>query len=302
MDIIINPKYNFLRRYLEKIPAEFNKHSGEVLYESRNLLQKEKVQDIELVVKSFKEPKLLNRIVYTYFRKSKALRSYQHSEILLNHGIFAPDPIACIIEYRNKLISNSYYINRYEDAKTVRDLMDGQVTGNEEVLNAFTSFIIKVHQNGIFHLDLSPGNILIRQDTKYNFYLIDVNRMRFHSSINLKTVCYNFRRLCTSREVLRYIARKYATEMNWDPERMIAQSERDSDDFFRKFFFHRAATRSKAKGIRFIILRFRLSRILRHQISKSSAKYQHLFDIERHIYQTYLIEYDFRKIYTEEYI
>ena len=300
MRILIQPKYRFLNNYIEQIPQEFEKEPGEVLYEARNLLRRVKVNDIEMVIKSFHQPVFLNRIIYSFFRKSKALRSYEYSTYLNQNGISAPDPIACIIETKGHLINRSFYVNRYEDIDTVREVMDGSLAGNEKLLDAFARFMVKVHEKGILHRDLSPGNILYKQTEAgdYDFYLIDVNRMKLHVDINMDTACRNFRRLCTSKEVLRYIAQQYATYRNWDVTQMVHLSETVSDRFFRKFFYHRAATRSKAKHIRLLILQFRMLRYLRaHRIPSSNV----LFKREREIYGTFLKDYDFRRLYQEEY-
>lgn len=304
MRIIINPKYDYLSSYLHSIPSEFDKQKGGILYEARNLLRKVRIDNIELVIKSFRKPRLLNRFVYTFLRKPKALRSYQYSQILLDRGILAPDPVACILEYRNKLITRSYYVNRYERSQTVRKLMEDSIKGNEGKLHAFSEFLVDLHQKGVLHLDLSPGNILMHtSDTHgYEFSLIDVNRMKFQSKIDIKTACYNLRRLCTSREVLEYIASEYAMIRGWDKDDMVYYAQHYSDNFFRKFFYHRASTRSKAKNIHWIILRFYIYTHLRKLLPAQMNLSQKIFDKEKHIYVKYLTKYDFRKIFYHDYL
>ncbi|QRE24688.1 Kdo domain containing protein, partial [Flavobacterium psychrophilum] len=55
--------------------------------------------DIILNVKSFKIPFFFNGIVYKFFRKSKAERSYNYAKILSEKGIGTPNPIGF---YENK--------------------------------------------------------------------------------------------------------------------------------------------------------------------------------------------------------
>jgi serine/threonine protein kinase len=303
MTFIINPKYNYLSDYIKGVPYHFDKLEGEPLYEARNVLRRVKVGDIELVIKSFHQPRFLNRIVYTFFRKSKAWRSYTFSNHLLEHGIYAPDPVACILESKHGLLSRSYYINRYLPADTVRDLMGGVVQGHEKELDAFATILVHLHEQGILHLDLSPGNVLIRPEgDTYSFFLIDVNRMKEGIDVDMPTACRNLRRLCTSREVLRYIAVKYARLRGWDEQQMSALAERLSDRFFLRFFYHRAATRSKARHIRFIILRFRWLRYWRqHLVSPTSSHAVSLFHKEASLYIIFLEPYDFRHLFTSIY-
>ena len=305
MKIIINPKYEYLREDILQIPEEFKKQPGEILYEARNILKVVELGGIRVVIKSFHQPKFFNRIVYSFIRKSKALRSYLFSEKLLECNISAPTPIACIIQSKGGLITNSYYINKYEEADTVRELMEGTVKGNEELLNEFTDFLIHTHYEGVLHLDLSPGNILFKKESngKYKFFLIDVNRMKLDTYVGMKEASYNLRRLCTSSEISGYIARRYAQHKEWDVDKMEKMVQHDSDHFFRKFFFHRAATRSKAPYIRFIILRFRFSLFIRvHLLSADSKLAATLYQKEALIYTNYLKDYDFRRIFYTDYI
>jgi len=305
MKIIINPKYEYLREDILQIPEEFDKQPGEIIYEARNILRVVELRGMKVVIKSFHQPKFFNRIIYSFIRKSKALRSYLFSEKLLECNIPAPTPIACIIKSRGGLLTNSYYINKYEEAETVRELMGGTVKGNEKILNDFTDFLIHTHYQGILHLDLSPGNILFKKGTngKYKFLLIDVNRMKLDTYVGMKEASYNLRRLCTSSEISGYIARRYAQHKEWDIAKMEKRVQHDSDHFFKKFFFHRAATRSKAPHIRLIILRFRFFIFIRiHFLSVQSKLSATLYRKEASIYINYLKDYDFRKIFYANYI
>ena len=60
-------------------------------------------------------------------------------------------------------------------------------------------------------LDHSPGNTLIKDkgDGRYDFYLIDLNRMRFES-LNLDKRMHNLRRLWLSKTMINIVAAEYA--------------------------------------------------------------------------------------------
>ena len=206
MRVIVNPKYAHLQKEIEEIPRSFQE-KGDVVYDGRNVLKRIGLGSIDVVVKSFKKPHIINRVVYSFFRQSKAERSYIYSMEIQQHGFDTPEPVAMIEQFQSGLLSHSYYICCYDGGETVRSLMDGKVEGNEDKLSAFARYTAALHQAGILHLDYSPGNILIHQNdaNEYSFSLVDVNRMQLLSDIDCDTVCRNMCRLCISREVLTYI-------------------------------------------------------------------------------------------------
>lgn len=301
MKIIINPKYEHLQEQIKHIPELFEQR-GEVVYDGRNVLKRASVGDIDVVVKSFKKPHVVNRIVYSFFRKSKADRSYIYSTEINNHGFHSPEPIAMIEQYRFKLLTNSYYVCRYDDGQTVRCLMDGVVAGNEDKLKAFARYTADLHRAGILHLDYSPGNILIHSvDEGYSFSLVDVNRLRLLRVIDCDTVCRNMCRLCVSREVLAYIMAEYATFRGWDVESTVKLSLYYTNQFFKGYVFRRAARKETTRHIFSHILLFRFSRSCRSLLPSQSQLTNLLIQKERCIYDTYLRKYDYQNIFQKDY-
>ena len=73
MKVVINPKYNFLTDFIYHLPGCFFK-DGETIYQGRNILKKYDIQGYRLIVKRFKRPNIINQIVYSFFRRSKARR------------------------------------------------------------------------------------------------------------------------------------------------------------------------------------------------------------------------------------
>ena len=74
MKVVINPKYNFLTDFIYHLPGCFFK-DGETIYQGRNILKKYDIQGYHMIVKRFKRPNIINQIVYSFFRRSKARRS-----------------------------------------------------------------------------------------------------------------------------------------------------------------------------------------------------------------------------------
>jgi hypothetical protein len=87
-----------------------------------------------------------------------------------------------------------------------------EVELRDEILRQWVRFTYeKLHKNGIFHLDYSQGNTLITKtdDGKYEFSIVDLNRMTF-GPISFEKGLSNFCRLGVDRSTLELIAREYA--------------------------------------------------------------------------------------------
>ena len=302
MRVIVNPKYAHLQKEIEEIPRSFQE-KGDVVYDGRNVLKRIGLGSIDVVVKSFKKPHIINRVVYSFFRQSKAERSYIYSMEIQQHGFDTPEPVAMIEQFQSGLFSHSYYICCYDGGETVRSLMDGKVEGNEDKLSAFARYTAALHQAGILHLDYSPGNILIHQNdaNEYSFSLVDVNRMQLLSDIDCDTVCRNMCRLCISREVLTYIMTEYASLRGWDVESTVSLALRYSDQFFTHYIYRRAARKEKERHIVSLILFFRLYRSVRKFFSWEPHISRFLLKKEKRIYDTYLCKYDYCELLSADY-
>ena len=87
MRIHVNPASDRLRSFAEHLPELFE-NGGEVLHTGRNTI---KAFDVgggyRVAVKRFRRPNLFQAFVYTFFRRSKARRSYEHAVRLRALGI-----------------------------------------------------------------------------------------------------------------------------------------------------------------------------------------------------------------------
>ncbi|MDR2914170.1 MAG: hypothetical protein LBV74_04970 [Tannerella sp.] len=181
MKIVINSKYEYLRDWVEKITFHFD-NGGEILHNKRNIIKVFSLENgISINVKKFHKPHFFNRIIYTFFRKSKAFRSYCNTLYIAGKGFDTAESIAYVEVYEKGLLSDSYYISLHcRGVKEMREYYWGPLAGNEGLIDAFAHYSAALHDAGIYHLDYSPGNVLIRDDAgKYTFILVDVNRMKF---------------------------------------------------------------------------------------------------------------------------
>ncbi len=187
-------------------------NSNHSIHKARNEIKILNYDEDELVVKSFKIPNLINKIAYTFFRNSKAKKSYLNSSKIID---FVPKPIGFVEFKKLGLLYDSYYISEnFKYDFTIRELLfDDDFKDKKIILKEFANFSSSLHKNGIYHLDYSPGNILIKyEDGNYIFKIVDVNRMKF-IDFDIKTRAKNFSRIWFNDNDLKYVLQEYA-ELN----------------------------------------------------------------------------------------
>jgi len=232
MKIVGNPVYQSLNSFIQSIPSIFDKE-GTLVYKARNQLKTYRVGEQEVIVKSFRKPFFLNRIVYTFFRPSKARRSYEYAFRLLEKGVSTPAPIACIEEKKGGLLSRSYYISVFEkNMDHIRSYMAGEKK-DDALIRGLAEFISDFHSKGVYFLDISPGNFLQKKENgKFSFSLVDINRMKFKSPLSLKDRYNSFKRLTRNFEILESVAREYARCSQLDEQVTIAKTKEACRRFF----------------------------------------------------------------------
>lgn len=204
----INITHQIFKNFLIKIKSHFLS-SSLTIHKARNELKIISYNNIDTVIKSFKKPHILNRIVYTFLRDSKAKKSYDYS---LKIGAFTPEPIGYIEFYENFLLKESFFISEeFKYDFTIREpLLDENFQDRDLLFRAFARFTLNLHNNNIFHNDYSPGNILIKKENaSFTFKIVDVNRMKFFNLDEDKRAL-NFSKLWASEAVLTIIAHEYA--------------------------------------------------------------------------------------------
>lgn len=206
----IQPDYQHVKPLITNIEAAFQQ-SSQVLHAERNEIRVVSFEGESYVVKSFKVPNAVNRFAYRYLRPSKAKRSYDYSLNLGNE--LCPEAVAYIEEYKNTLLTKSYYISRhFEYDFTIRPvILETDFPQRIEILQKFVEFTHLLHQKNILHRDYSPGNILLKKQDKqsYTFKIIDVNRMQF-KTLSLKERLYNFARLMVDNDTMQILMAHYA--------------------------------------------------------------------------------------------
>lgn len=195
-------------------------HSNTSIHKARNEIKIIDFEGQKLVVKSFKIPNIINKVVYTFFRDSKAKKSYENSVKIID---FVPNPVGFVEFKKFGLLNESYYISeKFDYDFTIREpLRDNDFENKKEVFKAFARFTFKLHEKGIFHLDYSPGNILIKKENEgYIFKIVDINRMEFRE-LSLDERLKNFAKLWARDDDLKIIIKEYANLSSEDEQKCI---------------------------------------------------------------------------------
>ncbi len=208
----IHRNFECNRTFFNDIINNFDSKGENFGNQDRNSLKLFKLDNKTINVKSFKVPNIVNQIAYRFFRKSKAQRSFEYANKLKELNIGTPQPIA-YYEYKTPLFFNkSFYISEQIDCDlTYRELTtDFNITNYNKILRAFTRFTFNLHKKNIHFLDHSPGNTLIKKiDNKYNFYLVDLNRMEF-KTLDFETRIKNFSKLTIHKQMVEVMSDEYA--------------------------------------------------------------------------------------------
>ena len=218
MTICTAPTYNSWRAWLFDIPQIFTTQ-GKVIYDARNQIRLLFAPNGEKVcVKRFHQPHFLNRYIYRYLRDSKAKRSFDNGLYLLAHGIGTPEPIGYIEEYSWGGLNYSYLITRLSQLTRLnRDFTLAYTPDLEDSIRPLARYTANMHNEGILHLDFSPGNILWDiVDNEYRFEVVDVNRMVF-GHVSMKAGCRNIQRLCARSSFFDTFADEYARTRHMSP-------------------------------------------------------------------------------------
>ncbi|KFN39344.1 MAG: hypothetical protein JU82_07440 [Sulfuricurvum sp. MLSB] len=223
------PEYAHLRPSFEAIRSIFHADSN-TIHKARNELKVIEIGGVKTVVKSFKIPHLFNRIVYTRLRRSKAYKSYHNALRLQELGVSTPSPIALIEFFESGLLSESYFISEHFDYDfTIRTPLLEPMEEREAIFTAFAAYTYDLHRKGVWHLDYSPGNILVkRTENSYLFSIVDINRMAFRSITPMQG-CENFNKLWASDSDLAIMGREYARLSGLGENIVIAEMKRHND-------------------------------------------------------------------------
>ena len=248
MKILINPRYEHLRPFVEQLARPiFFAWNGVTLHDGRNVVKLFKTDGVRLVVKSYARLSPFNRLAYGVLRKSKAVRAYLHADRLRRLGIDTPEEVAAVEIRRGGVMRQCYFVSLYTDYESIRPATELFMQREEakRVLDGVAEFLVRMHWAGVEHKDLNVGNILYRQENgRYCFQVIDTNRMSFHKYMSIRRRLRNMRRLSCGTPAYLYILRRYAELLRTDADEVQLKGV-----VYRLLFEWRQCTKGKLKNI-----------------------------------------------------
>jgi hypothetical protein len=250
MKSLIHSNYKHSKETLVGIIDNFA-NEGEIFVKGkRNTIKLVPLDSIVLNIKAFKIPNPINAFVYRFFRKSKARRSFEYANFLLQNGIGTPSPVAYFEKFNALGLERSYYISEHLDTDlTFRDLtINPDYPDCENILRQFVRFTYALHQKGIEFKDHSPGNTLIKNvgSSVYEFFLVDLNRMDFHTYMSLDLRMKNLSRLTSNKAFLDIMSNEYA-KISGQNEAAISAALHKFTEAFHKSFYRKKRLKNKLR-------------------------------------------------------
>lgn len=241
MKIVVNPRFSSLRNFIEKVPSDFHL-GGCTVYKARNEIKVIEVNGLHLNIKQYKVPFIFNRIIYSFFRPSKASRAYRYALQILERGFETPEPVAYIQTMRGGLIDICYLVTLQSPySRNFYEFGEGDWQARKDILKAFALHTARLHEAGIYHRDYSPGNILFdKEGGKYVFSLVDINRMDF-GPVNMEKGCANFARLWGKEGMFLFLAGEYAQARGFNKETCVRLVLQYREKFWNHYLAKHAA-------------------------------------------------------------
>jgi Lipopolysaccharide kinase (Kdo/WaaP) family len=252
MNKTIHPEFLSQSQEITHIIENFDTEGVLFIAGKRNKIKLFPLGNMTVNVKSFKVPNIINKIVYRFFRKGKARRSYEFANILLEKGIGTPQPIAYFENMAPVSLQDSYYMSEQMEADlTFRQLIEiPDYPEHEIILRQFTQFTFKLHELGIEFLDHTPGNTLIKKvgHERYEFFLVDLNRMNFHSHMSFTQRVVNMAKLTPEMRLVEVMCDEYAKLYGKPYDEVLSLMVKYTQYFSNRF--HRKRRLKERLGLR----------------------------------------------------
>ena len=234
MKIEIADAYLPYKAFIETIPQRMVRGEGDVLYQERNEVRRMEHDGQVFIVKRFKRVNIVQQVVYTFFRPTKAARAFRFAAEFRKRGIVTPHEMAYIEQKEHGLFTTGYFISEevtgHESHLALREVKDY----DPRLADAVAQQVVFMHSKGVLHGDLNLSNFLYEQqaDGSFSFTMIDVNRSHFTDGWPTDEQCLrNMVRMTHRRDLYEDLVRRYAQKRGWDIDATAKAALRLLDQF-----------------------------------------------------------------------
>ena len=219
--------------FISALPGAFADGQGETIYDQRNQIRRFTDRGQVFVVKRYKSVNALQRVVYTFFRKTKAARAYLFAQEFRRRGIDTPREVAYIETGSGRLFLTGYFVSLEAPGTETHLLLREVKDFSHELADAVARQILTMHSHGVLHGDLNLSNFLCTEhDGQYHFTMIDINRSHFTDGMPDDEACLqNMVRTTHRRDLYEYLVRSYARLRQWDEQQTADRALRLLDRF-----------------------------------------------------------------------
>lgn len=234
---VVSGDYARLKDFVCRVPQLFARGEGEVLHTGRNELRRFEVDGLRVVAKRYKRVNAVQRVAYSFFRKTKARRAYEFAAVFRQRGIDTPREVAYIEERERGLFTTGYFVSLDCPFPPAFPVVVKQEDYRKDLADALAAFICKMHERGILHGDMNLKNFLYdeRADGSVRFSVVDTNRSHFCQGWPTRRQCLaNLRTLTYRREVFVRIVRRYAALRGWDEGEAVGEALRCLERFIER--------------------------------------------------------------------
>lgn len=207
MEIILNPKYNYLHDFMTHLEEHFQE--GEIVQDDFNEIRTLEVDGLKLSAKKY-GLSMGRRL--KFYKMAKGKKAYFGQRLLRERGYDSPEPVAFVRYGRRMLTSRTYFVTVQSPLRyTLCDLPTLPKEDQKAIILAFAAFTARFHEDGFIHHNFKTKHVLFdKVDDKYTFALIDVNRVHKGRRVSVEKGCANFSRLDCSDENLKLLLDEYA--------------------------------------------------------------------------------------------
>ena len=238
MEVVIDQQFQKCENFIRQIPCLIEEGRGTTVYNGRNKVVRLEHEGETMMVKCFKKVNLIQQVVYTFFRKSKAERAFLFAGEFAKRGINTPQRIAYMEEKRCGLFLKGYFISKEVEGTECHLLLREVEHFPTRLADAVMKQTLLMHSKGILHGDLNLSNFLcVEKDNDYQFNMIDINRSRFCDGYPSDEDCLkNLVRTTHRRDLYEYLIASYARQRGWDEKATVQKAVALLDSFENRRF------------------------------------------------------------------